>query len=349
MRSATNSFCAKETCLVSHRNAPLTPAGRLRLVQRCRYRPIAHVAAEAGVSRQCLSKWVNRYRHHGESGLVDRSSAAHRHPTQLEAEIIAEIAQLRRDKKWSARLIAVELAGRGHRVSTATVSRWLVRLGLNRRCWLDVDGEPLRQPQKIVARYRGHMVHLDVKKVGRIPDGGGWRVHGRGSTQQRAASRAKTRGARAGYVYLHSAVDGYSRLAYTEHLPDETATTAVGFWARARAWFAAHGITRITRVVTDNGSCYRSRAFARATSHAARHQRTRPYTPKHNGKVERYQRILAEELLYARPFTSEAERARAVQVWNIHYNYHRPHTAAGNQPPVQRLDLGVTNVMRSYT
>ena len=119
MRSATNSFCAKETCLVSHRNAPLTPAGRLRLVQRCRYRPIAHVAAEAGVSRQCLSKWVNRYRHHGESGLVDRSSAAHRHPTQLEAEIIAEIAQLRRDKKWSARLIAVELADRGHRVSTA--------------------------------------------------------------------------------------------------------------------------------------------------------------------------------------------------------------------------------------
>ena len=349
MRSATNSFCAKETCLVSHRNAPLTPAGRLRLVQRCQYRPIAHVAAEAGVSRQCLSKWVSRYRRHGEAGLVDRSSAAHHHPRQLQAEIVAQIEQLRRDKKWSARLITLELNDRGHKVSVATVGRWLMRLGLNRRGWLDVDGEPLRQPGRIVARYRGHMVHLDVKKVGRIPDGGGWRAHGRGSDQHRAGDRAKTGGARAGYVYLHSAVDGFSRLAYTEHLTDETARTAVSFWARARAWFAAHGITRVTRVITDNGSAYRSRAFTRATSHAARHQRTRPYTPKHNGKIERYNRILAEELLYGRPFTSEADRAKAIQAWNVHYNYHRPHTAAGNQPPAQRLGLGVTNVLRSYT
>ena len=115
--------------------------------------------------------------------------------------------------------------------------------------------------------------------------------------------------------------------------------------AWTRAWFAAHGITRITRVVTDKGSCYRSRAFTRATSHASRHQRTKPFTPKHNGKVERYQRILAEELLYARPFTSEAARARAIQVWNVHYNYHRPHTAAGNQAPASRLHAGVTNVL----
>jgi transposase InsO family protein len=333
---------------MSHGNAPLTPAGRLRLVQRCQRRPIAHVAAEAGVSRQCLSKWVGRYRVHGETGLVDRSSAPGRHPGQVATEVVAEIERLRRTRKLSARLIAVELAEQGRPVSVATVGRWLVRLGLNRRRWLDVDGEPLRQPGKIVARYRGHMVHVDVKKVGRIPDGGGWRIHGRDSAQHRAAGRAKTTGARAGYVYLHSAVDGYSRLAYTEHLPDETAATAIAFWARARAWFAAHGITTITRVVTDNGSAYRSAAFARAVSHAGRHQRTRPFTPKHNGKVERYQRILAEELLYARPFTSEADRARAIEVWNIHYNYHRPHTAAGDQPPAHRLD-GVTNVSRSYT
>jgi transposase InsO family protein len=332
---------------MSHGNAPLTPAGRLRLVQRCQRRPIAHVAAEAGVSRQCLSKWVGRYRVHGETGLVDRSSAPGRHPGQVATEVVAEIERLRRTRKLSARLIAVELAEQGRPVSVATVGRWLVRLGLNRRRWLDVDGEPLRQPGKIVARYRGHMVHVDVKKVGRIPDGGGWRIHGRDSAQHRAAGRAKTTGARAGYVYLHSAVDGYSRLAYTEHLPDETAATAIAFWARARAWFAAHGITTITRVVTDNGSAYRSAAFARAVSHAGRHQRTRPFTPKHNGKVERYQRILAEELLYARPFTSEADRARAIEVWNIHYNYHRPHTAAGDQPPAHRLD-GVTNVSRSY-
>jgi transposase InsO family protein len=334
---------------MSHRNAPLTPAGRLRLVQRCAYRPIAHVAAEAGVSRQCLSKWVGRYRHDSEAGLEDRWSAPVRRPGQLDARIVAEIERLRRTRKWSARLIAVELADQGHRVSVATVGRWLVRLGLNRRRWLDVDGEPLRTPAKITARCRGHMVHLDVKKVGRIPDGGGWRVHGRGSDQHRAVDRAKVAGARAGYVYLHSAVDGFSRLAYTEHLPDETARTAVGFWARARVFFAAHGITRITRVVTDNGACYRSTAFARAIGHAGRHQLIRPFTPKHNGKVERYQRILAEELLYARPYTSEEQRARAIEVWNIHYNYHRPHTAARNQPPAQRLGFGVTNVVRSYS
>jgi transposase InsO family protein len=333
---------------MAHRNAPLTSAGRLRLVQRCSYRPIAHVAAEAGVSRQCLSKWVGRYRRDGEVGLIDHSSAPSRQPTRLEPQIVAEIERLRRTRKWSARLIAVELADQGHRISTATVGRWLVRLGLNQRRWLDVDGEPLRTPAKIVARYRGHMIHLDVKKVGRIPDGGGWRVHGRGSAQHRANDRAKVAGARAGYVYLHSAIDGFSRLAYTEHLPDETARTAVGFWARARVFFAAHGITHITRVVTDNGACYRSKAFSRATGHAGRHQLIKPFTPKHNGKVERYQRILAEELLYARPFTSEAERAQAIQVWNIHYNYHRPHTAAGNQPPAQRLGPGVTNLVRSY-
>jgi hypothetical protein len=128
----------------------------------------------------------------------------------------------------------------------------------------------------------------------------------------------------------------------------QAGVTAIGFWARARVWFTAHGITTITRVITDNGPAYRSAAFARAVAHAGRHQRTRPFTPKHNGKVERYQPILAEELLYARPFTSEAERAAAIQAWNIHYNYHRPHTAAGNQPPAHRLDTGVTNVTRSY-
>ncbi len=338
---------------MSHRNAPLTPSGRLRLVQRCQYRPIAHVAAEAGVSRQCLSKWVNRYRREGEAGLLERSSAPRRRPTTLHPDLVAEIERLRRDKKWSARLIAAELTDRGHRVCTATVGRWLVRLGLNRRRWLDTDGQPLRAPGTITARYRGHMIHLDVKKVGRIPDGGGWRSHGRNSDQARSADRAKTAakatGVRAGYVYLHSAIDGFSRLAYTEALPDETGRTAVGFWARARAWFAAHGITMITRIVTDNGSCYRSNAFSRATGHAARHQRTRPFTPQHNGKVERYQRILAEELLYARPFASEAARAQAIAVWNVHYNYHRPHTAVGNQPPAARLDLGITNVLRSYT
>ena len=336
---------------MSHANAPLTPAGRLRLVQRCEYRPLSHVAAEAGVSRQCLSKWKARYDALGEAGLADRSSAPHSSPDQLPEQVVARIEALRRDRKWSARLIAVELATEGTTVSAATVGRWLVRLGLNRRSHLDPGGASNRVPGKITARYPGHMIHVDVKKAGRIPDGGGWRAHGRASDQHRAAGRAKTAGARAGYTYLHSAIDGYSRLAYTEALDNETAQTATGFFHRARAFFAAHGIVRITRVISDNGPCYRAALFTRALAAAnvARHQRTRPFTPKHNGKVERYQRTLAEELLYARTWTSEDQRTEAIKIWNIHYNYHRPHTAAADQPPASRLATGVTNVQRSNT
>jgi len=332
---------------VSHANAPLTPAGRLRLIDRCATRPISHIAAEAGVSRQCLSKWKNRYDALGEAGLLDRSSAPHTSPTQTEGAVVARIEALRREKKWSARLIAAELTEDGVDISVVTVGRWLARLGISRRRDLDPTGETNRAPGKITARYPGHMIHLDVKKVGRIPDGGGWRAHGRGSDADRAAGRAKTKGAKAGYVYLHSAIDGFSRLAYTEPLANETAKTAIGFFARARAFFQAHGIGRITRVITDNGSCYRAAAFTRSLFDAARHQRTKPFTPKHNGKVERYQRILAEELLYARTWTSEAQRAEAIKTWAVHYNYHRPHTAAGNRPPASRLHAGVTNVMTS--
>jgi transposase InsO family protein len=333
---------------LAHRNAPLTPAGRLRLIQRCKHRPIAHVAAEAGVSRQCLSKWKNRYEQLGEVGLIDRSSVPHASPTQLPAVVVARIEALRRARKLPARLIAIELAGEGVVVSKAAVARWLVRLGINRRRDLDPSGELNRAPRPIVARYPGHMIHVDVKKVGRIPDGGGWRAHGRDSAQHRSAGRAKTAGAVGGYVFLHSAVDGYSRLAYTEALDDEKASTAIAFFARARAFFTAHGITRLSRVVTDNGSCYRAGAFTRSLFDVDRHQRTRPFTPRHNGKVERYQRILAEELLYAHTWANEHDRASALAKWLVHYNYHRPHTAAGNQPPASQLTTGVTNVMNSY-
>ncbi|MCV7674565.1 DDE-type integrase/transposase/recombinase, partial [Micrococcus luteus] len=154
-------------------------------------------------------------------------------------------------------------------------------------------------------------------------------------------------GTRAGYVYLHSAIDGYSRLAYTEALPNEQAATAVAFLARARAWFAAHGITHIERIVTDNGSCYRASAFADALA-GSRHQRITPYTPRHNGKIERYNRILAEEFLYARTWTSEDERANALERWNLHYNYHRPHGAADGQPPATLVPIRVNNLLASY-
>ncbi len=343
-----------------HRNAPLTSAGRLRLIERCEHRPIAHVAAEAGISRQCLSKWVNRYRRLGEEGLFDASSTPKASPTRTSPQVIARIETLRRGKKWSARTITAELVGDGVRISVSTVGRWLVRLGISHRRDLDPAGASNCQPaKKIIARYPGHMIHVDVKKVGRIPDGGGWRAHGKASAQARATRRATARthttsankDVRTGYVFLHSAVDGFSRLAYTEHLPDEKAVTAIAFMVRARVFFAAHGINRITRVVTDNGSAYRSRVFLRALNSlgVSVHQRIRPFTPQHNGKVERYNRIPAEEFLYARVWTPETRRAQALRTWVVHYNYHRAHTAAGNQPPAQRLRVGVTNVMSSNT
>jgi transposase InsO family protein len=194
---------------------------------------------------------------------------------------------MRREQKWSAGRIAHELNGKGLEIS----------------------------------RRAGYMIHIDVKKVGRIPDGGGWRARRRCSDRTRRAERSKRKTGRGGYVYLHSAIDGYSRLAYTEALPDERTATAMAFMHRARAWFNAHGINRIERIVTDNGACYRADAFARAML-GSRHQRITPYTPRHNGKVERYNRILAEEFLYARTWTSEDERSGAVAVWNIHYNHH---------------------------
>lgn len=166
----------------------------------------------------------------------------------------------------------------------------------------------------------------------------------------RTARRAGTTSTRGGYVYLHSAIDGYSRLAYTEHLPDETTHTTIGFWARARAFLAAHGITRVVRVITDNGANYKAAAFYRTiTATASTHQRIRPYTPRHNGKVERYNRILADELLYARLWTSEDQRADAIRTRNIHYNYRGDHTAVGNRPPASRLHAGVTNVTSQNT
>ncbi|WP_431813377.1 IS481 family transposase [Kocuria sp. cx-455] len=331
-----------------HRNAPLTPEGRRRLVERCRGRPIAHVAAEMGISRATASKWVNRYRQYGELGLRDRPSTPLRQPTSTQGHIVAKIESMRREHKWPASRIVFELEQAGTTVSRRTITRLLAELGLNRRKFIDPNGETNRQPQKIVAARPGHMVHLDVKKTGRIPDGGGWRAHGRESAQARAVARTKERGTRSGYVYLHSAIDGHTRLAYTEALENEQAATAVAFLGRAREWFAQHGITKIERIVTDNGACYRAQAFTDALK-GAEHRRTRPYTPKHNGKVERYNRILAEEFLYARTWSSETERSSALTTWNRHYNYHRPHGAHGGEPPASATPSRVTNVLASYS
>lgn len=326
-----------------HANAPLSVEGRRRLIQRCRTRPIAHVAAEMGISRQCASKWVNRFRRYGELGLLDRSSAPRRQPTATAAETIVRIEQLRRERKWSARRIATELTVQGLTVSARTVTRHLARLGLNRRRFLDPGGDTNRQPRRILARRPGHMVHVDIKKMGRIP-GGGWRTHGRGSDHAKAVARTKTRGTRTGYVFLHTAVDGFSRLAYTEALPDEKATTAVGFVLRARAFFAAHGIDRIERIVTDNGSCYRAKDFAKVLL-GARHRWITPYPPRHNAKVERHNRILAEEFRYAHKWTSETN----APAYSGSGTPTTPAIGHIRPPETGRLHTGITNVTASYT
>ncbi|WP_263311051.1 IS481 family transposase [Brachybacterium atlanticum] len=333
---------------MTHRNAPLTTLGRQRAVDQVigRGRPIAHVAAEFHISRSTLSKWVGRYREHGEVGLQDRSSAPMKRPTRLPVWVLELIESWRREKKWSARRIARELTdGHGFACCVRTVTRWLDRLGLNRIRDITPDGENLRRPGKIHARYPGHMVHMDVKKIGKLRDGGGWWAHGRGSVQDK-----KKHSQRIGYTYLHSIIDGFSRLAYTEALEDETAATTIAFFHRARTFFTAHGITRISRLITDNGSNYTAKAFRRSTrAFIGRHQRTRIYTPRHNGKVERYQRLMTDECLYARAYDSENERRDAIRIWVHHYDYHRPHTACSDQPPASRLHTGVDKVIANYT
>ena len=330
-----------------HRNAPLTPEGRRRLCERVDAgRPICHVATEAGIARQTLGRWHARWRDEHEAGLEDRSSRPHVSPNQTDPEVEARVCALRREHKVGPVQLVGKLAEEDIELPASTIYRILVRHGISRLRDLDVTGEDLREP---VIRYEwarpGDLVHVDVKKIGRIPDGGGWRVHGRGSTQHKATGRAKSAGARAGYVYLHSAVDDHSRLAYTEELLDEKGATAAGFWERAVKFFRRHGIKRIRRVLTDNGSCYRSLLFnAALTKSRSKHKWTRPYRPQTNGKVERYQRTLAVEWARQRAWSSNAERAAALQAFLDRYNYARPHTALKGRPPASRLPAGVTNL-----
>jgi transposase InsO family protein len=194
------------------------------------------------------------------------------------------------------------------------------------------------KPVRYEHEHPGDLVHVDIKKLGRIPDGGGHRVLGRA-----AGKRNSGKGGR-GYAYLHHALDDHSRLAYSEILDDERAVTAAAFWRRARAWFARRGI-RVRAVLTDNGSCYRSRAFAVALGKRVKHRRTRPYRPQTNGKVERFNRTLAAEWAYARAYTSDEDRAATYGAWLHHYNHHRPHTGIGGAVPADR----VHNLPRKYT
>lgn len=307
-----------------HRNAPLTPQGRLRLCQRVEEgRPVAHVADEMQVSRPTAYKWWHRYCDEGVAGLEDRSSRPRSCPHQTPRRVERRIEALRRSRKLGPARIAGILE-----MPASTVHRVLVRLGLNRLRWMDrPTGRVIR---RIEMTRPGELVHVDIKKLGRIPAGGGWRAHGRGNVARRSTTRV-------GYAFVHSAVDGYSRVAYSEILPNEQTVTAIGFWTRAHAWFAAHGIT-IERVLTDNGACYKTRFSAALTATGVRHSRTRPYRPQTNGKVERFNRTLLDEWAYVRVYRSEAARARALDRWLHLYNHHRSHTSLGDQAPFTRVN-----------
>jgi transposase InsO family protein len=305
-----------------HRNARFTPAGRLLLCQRIEAGwPVAHAAKSMGMSRDRAYVWWRRYQVEGVAGLEDRSSRPHRSPARTRASRERRILQLRRSRGLGPARIA-GIVG----LPASTVHAVLVRHGCNR---LDRLDRPTRAPVRRMEMDRaGELVHLDVKKLGRIPRGGGWRTHGR------RARPNNIRANRVGYAFVHSAVDAYSRLAYSELLSDEQATTAAAFWARAVAFFTAHGIA-IERVLTDNGSCYRSGHFAAALG-GVRHSRTQPYRPATNGKVERFNRTLQAEWAYARPWSSDGQRTRALARWLHTYNHHRHHTAVGG-PPVSRV------------
>ncbi|MFF0856037.1 IS481 family transposase, partial [Streptomyces sp. NPDC003388] len=311
---------------MSHRNARLTVHGRRLLVERvCAGRPVAHVAAEMGISRVTAHKWIRRWRAEGEQGLHDRSSRPLTTPHRTAPAVEARVCRLRQDRKLGPARLGPIL-----QLPASTVHRILLRHGLNRLAFMD------RPTGQIIRRYErerpGELVHVDVKKLGRIPDGGGHRTLGR------QAGRP-TRGGM-GFDYIHSAVDDHSRLAYSEIHADEKAVTCAAFLRRAAAFFATSGIDRIERVLTDNAWPYRkSFAWQQALADlGATGKLTRIYRPQTNGKVERFNRTLLEEWAYLRPYTSNNERTAALADFLHTYNHHRCHTALGGHPPISRVN-----------
>lgn len=315
---------------MSHRNAPLTPTGRSRLA-RCVVDdgwPLRRAADRFDVSVTTAQRWVRRYRQHGEAGMVDRSSRPKRCPNQLDRRTERRVLGLRVSRRWGPARIAYRL-----RLNPSTVHKVLTRYQAPPLAWTDpATGARLRakpKPRRYEHDAPGDLVHVDVKKLGRIPDGGGHRVHGRAK-----GNRIK-RGARPGMACVHNAVDDHSRLAYSEVLADEKKETTAAFWQRANDYFASCGIT-VKRVLTDNGSAYRSTVFAEALGDVV-HKRTRPYRPQTNGKVERFNRTLEQEWAYAKPYASEAERVTALPGFLHTYNHHRGHTALKGHSPASRV------------
>ena len=325
-----------------HANARLSVKGRELLVERLLAGwSLMEAAAAAGVSERTARKWRDRYRAEGAGGLADRSSAPRSVPSRTSQERIEAIAALRR-LRFTGAEIAEALA-----MALSTVSGILTRIGMGRLGRLGLE------PAQRYERERpGELVHIDVKKLGRIQGGAGKRArdglrkHYQPTFTDRDGKRRRT----VGWEYVHVAIDDATRLAYVEVLADEKATTAVGFLRRALAFFAAHGI-RVERVMTDNGSAYRSSVHALACrALGLRHLRTRAYRPQTNGKAERFIRTMLAGWAYGAIYRDSRERSAALSGWLDHYNYRRPHGALSHQPPTSRLrQLTGNNLLESYT
>jgi transposase InsO family protein len=320
-----------------HRNAALSWSGRRTLAERVVVEgwTLRAAAEAAGVSVRCARKWVSRWRAAGEAGLLDRSSAPRRVANRTPAERTAVIAQLRLLRMTAAE-IAETLA-----MPHSTVSAILTRLGMGR-----LGRIGLEQPVRYEHSRPGELLHIDVKRLGRIHGGAGKRITGgiKRNPDPRRLDRARVERKTIGWEYVHVCVDDYSRLAYAEVLPDEKATSAIGFLRRAVAYYRRHGIT-VERLLTDNGSAYVSALHALACRQLGiRHSRTRPYRPQTNGKAERFIRTLLEGWAYGAIYRTSSERTAALDGWLWHYNHRRRHSALGHQPPISR-----TNLLGSYS
>lgn len=320
---------------MAHRNARLNVRGRSLLVERVvgLGRPVAHVAKELGVSRQCAHRWIRRYRLEGASGLHDRPSRPRRSPTRTAVELEARVLQVRRQQRRGPDWIGAKLG-----IPPRTISAILRRHQVPHLADCDpLTGELIRATRQTAQRYErsrpGELVHMDVKKLGRIPDGGGWRADS-GTPANHASRVDKTP---IGYDYVHSLVDDHSRFAYSEILPDEKGATCSQFLRRAATYFTTHGIGHIERVMTDNAWAYRYSLRHAVDQLGAKQVFIRPHCPWQNGKVERLNRTLQSEWAYHQVFASNAERAAALAPWLEDYNNQRRHSALGGRPPISRL------------
>jgi transposase InsO family protein len=320
---------------MAHRNARLNVHGRRLIIQRVRFEgwPVAHAAKAMGISRQCAHRWIARFDAEGDRGLEDRSSRPYSSPTRTPVHVEDRVVAARLHYRVGPDRLADQVG-----VPARTISRILRRRQVPYLVECDpLTGDVIRASRTTTVRYErdrpGELVHVDVKKIGKIPDGGGWRAWGR-----QIGRTAKQKKARVGYDYVHSAVDDHTRMAYSEIHNDEKGDTAAGFLTRAAEFYASVGIPQIEAVMTDNHWSYtNSSAFAGVlTDLGARHVTIRPHCPWQNGKVERFNRTLQTEWAYSRIYLTNTERTDALESWLNHYNYDRKHSSIGG-PPINRV------------